>query len=379
MSENRNANKSHKAFVYINDIKTAMEISMDNHFGPPRMKQHLLEIDAQSNLDLSTLILIVENALFFMSGERHAILKQRILRIIGPAKKRKWDYIIEEAISESISNLSATKQIDLIADFTYPIYRNATQRLLGISPENPQIFEYWVPKLQELLEPLLPLRTLGKMEEAFKSLLQEVKRNRNTNTDMKKNEFIPLIDDLIKNPIKNFTDDDYYAVILVLYGASLNISQTLGNILFQLLKAPEEIKKMASNPKWVNRNLERLIKSAGSAPYVHRVSSDDARYGDYKIKKNDNVLLDLPQIHTGGCPFQQLDWGEEKIGRNDHLAFGRGIHYCVGAGFARHLMERAIVMLFVEYPDLVIVEQTLDIVENNPIVALNSLKCKLNE
>lgn len=367
--------ESHQGFVYIKDMDIAQKVSIDTSLGPPKMEEHLKAIQEQSGHDLQHLILVAANALFFMSGEKHAALKQRILRSIGPFRKGDWEMLIDKAIDQALSGLEDKKQVDLVSEFTYPLFTQATQSVLGIAPGDPAAFEYWVSRLQELLEPLLPLRVLRKMEGAFSDLLGQMRGQGSLQTYER---YTPLLAELLADPVKGFKQDDMYGAVLVLYGASLNVSQTLANVIFHLLSAPEAYRASASDPEWVREHLEYLIKIGASPRYIHRIAHENKVSGDYTLTQRDNVLVDLPEVHTQGCPFNHAEkWQDESIRHNSHLAFGRGIHYCVGAGYARHVIERAIPALFNHFSEISLVNSEPDISDNPQAVALNSLHCHL--
>ncbi len=365
--------KTHKGFIYIQDIETAYKISLAEGFRSPTMESHLRAIQNEGKIDLTYLTLVSKNALFFMSQDRHLELRNKVLKHIGPAKMKKWEQIIDQIINEQINSITETTSVDLIKQFTYPLYRKATQRLLGVNSSNPENFEYWVTRLQELLEPLLPIRTLKQMEVAFKDLIIQLKAGNSLKEEINENP-PSLLSELLNWNNPKFNQDDIFSAVLVLYGASINVSQTLANIIYHLLSAPNSIRESASDPKWVKNNLEYLIKIGASPKYVHRIATKDQKFGEYFIAEKDNVLLDLPAIHSNGCPYQNSEkWEENILQKKFHLAFGQGIHYCVGAGYSRFIIRKAIPVLFNKFKNIDLQSKTPDLGNLNQAVSLNSL------
>ena len=374
--------KSHRGFIYVDDIETAHKISLADGFRSPTMETHLNAIQNEGNIDLTYLILISKNSLFFMSEERHLELRNKVLKHIGPAKMNQWEAIIDQIITDQIDIIKKADTADLVSQFTYPIYKKATLRLLGIRTSNPENFEYWVKRLQELLEPLLPLRVLKQMENVFKNLISQLKEENSLKEEREEEieEDSPpsLLTELLNWNTPNFNEDDIFAAVLILYGASINVSQTLANIIYHLLNAPDAIKEKASDPKWVKNNLEYLIKIGASPKYINRIATKKQDIGEYSIAENDNVILDLPAIHSNGCPYKlNTSWKEGLAEKKIHLAFGQGVHYCVGAGYSRFIIRKAIPVLFDKLKNIQLKSKIPDIGNLSQATSLNSLDVTL--
>lgn len=367
---------SHPGFTYIKNIEIANEVNKSDDFVPPHMAKYLSDLQAASGLDFSNLILVSGNALFFMSGERHIKLRKKVMNTLGKAKINEWIPVFDEAIAEALRRLKNSANPDIITDFTYPLFLETTQRVLGIRPKDPEKFDHWTQQLQTLLQPLLPIRELKKMEAAFGDLLTQMRESENPSD---KGGPRSLLMELMDFGMEDYSEDDVLATILVLYGASINISQTMANIIWHLLAAPEEVRTRAANPAWVSNNLEYLIKLGASPRYIHSISLTDRNINGQDFSTRDNVLIDLLEIHAVGCPFsKKKSWTEEELSDNAHIAFGKGIHFCVGAFHSRVLIERAIPQLFTTFPEIIKLKDLPDLSDNKQTVILKSLQVCLN-
>ncbi|WP_222535577.1 cytochrome P450 [Pedobacter polysacchareus] len=368
---------SHPGFTYINDIDIANEVNKNSDFVPPPMEKYLLELQAASGRDFSNLILVSGNALFFMSGNKHIQLRKKVMNTLGKGNINKWIPIFDEAIDAAILSLKNSGTPDIVADFTYPLFLETTQRVLGVRPNDPERFDYWTQQLQTLLQPLLPLRQLIKMEAGFGDLLDQM---REKEIGEKEDNPASLLSELRDFRLEGYSEDDVLATILVLYGASVNISQTMANVVWHLLSAPEAISACAKDPAWVTNNLEYLIKISASPRYIHSISMTNKKIGGLDFSKGDNVLIDLLEVHNVGCPFaKEKSWTKEELSNNSHIAFGKGIHFCVGAFHSRVLIERAIPKLFASFPKITKLTDVPDVSDQKQTVILNSLKVSLNE
>lgn len=371
------AQHSHPGFTYVNDIDIAGKVNRNEHFVPPHMEKHLTDLQSASGMDFSNLILVSGNALFFMSGGRHIKLRKKIMNTLGKAQISEWNPVFDKAIDDALLKLRNSPDPDIVADFTYPLFLETTQRVLGIRPGDPEKFDYWTQQLQTLLQPLLPIRELIKMENAFGDLLNQMReRQRLPDEESPKSLLMELMD----FDLEAYSEDDVLATILVLYGASINISQTMANIIWHLLSAPHAIRECAQDPVWIRNNLEYLIKIGASPRYIHSISLTSQDICGQNFSKGDNVLIDLLEIHSVGCPFaKEKSWSEEELADNSHIAFGKGIHFCVGAFQSRVLIEKAIPRLFTSFLKMTRVTDKPDVSGNRQTVILKSLKVQLND
>jgi cytochrome P450 len=371
------AENSHNGFIYVNDINIALEVNKNEDFVPPNMEKYLTDLQSATGKDLSNLILVSKNALFFLSGNQHIKLRKKIMNSLGKVSIQKWIPAFDQAIARALLNLKQSSSPDIVHDFTYPIFLETTQKVLGIKPEDPLEFDFWTQQLQTLLQPLLPLRKLMKMESALGDLLNQIRKSNESNFQGSPKS---LLQELKSFNLENYTEDDALATILVIYGASINISQTLANIVWHILSAPEQIRLNAKDPVWIKNNLEYLIKVGASPRYIHSISLKDIQIGEQNFMKGDNVLIDLLEIHQVGCPFsKQKTWDKAELSKNTHIAFGKGAHFCVGAFQSRVLIERAIPQLFANFPNLTIMTGPPDIGSNKQTVFLKSLKVLNNK
>lgn len=368
---------SHPGFIYLDDLDIANEVNKSGDFAPPHMQKYLTDLQSASGFDFSNLILVSGNALFFMSGERHIKLRKKVMNTLGKAKLGEWIPVFDQAIDQAVQQLRNSSEPDIVADFTYPLFRETTQLILGIRPKDPVKFDFWTQQLQTLLQPLLPLRELKKMEAGFADLMNQMRKRQ-----ILLNEKSPksLLAELMDFDMEDYTEDDVLGTILVLYGASINISQTMANIIWHLLSAPDVVRKQAQDPVWVSDNLEYLIKIGASPRYIHSISQTDKTINGQIFNKGDNVLIDLLETHAVGCPFsKQKSWSEEETSDNSHIAFGKGIHFCVGAFQSRVLIERAIPRLFEKFPEIIKLTAIPEVSDNKQTVILNSIKVCLNQ
>ncbi len=347
----------------VKDIETAREIvNNDKDFSPPVMEPHLRALAAAKGQDLSQAIRIARNAMFFMSGERHAAARRAVAECLGGNRLAVWHGLIDEQIERAVDGLMGSAKPDLIHDFADPLFRNVTKPIFGLATCDDARFDALAPRLQDVLEPWLPLRELLRLQEVFDELLElmlvpEVPKKRETGGS--------LLASMLAADLPDFDTEDIKALVLVLYGASFNLSHTLGNVLHWLLIQPPEDRREIAEPHWIEGNLERLISLCASPKFIYRMTRRPVALGPLELTENDTARLQLLSINRGVS--------------TGHLAFGHGLHHCVGAALTRLLLRRAIPALFRRLPTISLVPQAHVYHEMSQTVALARLPCRFTK
>jgi cytochrome P450 len=333
----------------ITDKSLARAIATDNgRFSPPGMEAHLEALQRASGHDLSTAIRIARNAPFFLSGERHARIRGLGFAALGANRLEAWGELIDARIASALATLEQSPAPDLVRDYCDPLFRTICQPIFGIRPRDPAMFDRLAPALQQVLEPLRSLPSILKAQAVLERLLAgfdppvagEVEPG-----------LPPSLFARLETDASDMDPLDRKAIVLVFYGASFNVAHSLANILNVLGSEPEE-RRHWSDPAWVQRQLDRRLLPAGASPrFIYRVAVEAGEIGGVRFAAGDTVRLVLDQVNG--------DLGAA------HLAFGHGLHRCVGAALSRAILRRAIPALFARFP-------ALAFPDSSPVYAPNS-------
>lgn len=343
----------------IKDFDTAAAIvNNDADFSPPEMEAHLRPLAEGSGHDLSQAIRIARNAMFFMSGERHAVMRRAVGESLGGNRLPVWHGLIDDQVAQALDRLAGSAAPDLIHDFADPVFRGITRPILGIATSDDALFDQLAPRLQDVLEPWLPMRELLRLQDVFDTLLNLMALPGSPQSGAG----APLLSSLLASDLPDFDAQDIRALVLVLYGASFNLAHTLGNVLHWILTRPPEERREVAEPRWIEENLERLIALCASPKYIYRMARHPVTLDGVAVKARDTVRLQLLSINRGVS--------------TGNLSFGHGLHRCVGAALSRLLLRRAIPALFKRYPAMALVPQAHSYFQMSQTVALASLPCR---
>lgn len=342
----------------IRDMDTARGIlCAQDAFRTPPMESHLRALAQASDRDLGPAIHIARNAMFFMEGDRHVALRDALQGLLGASSISKWTPVIDRLVTGLLDSLANRRRVDLVRDFSDPLREKAMMRILGISCGDMDRFTVIAPRFQEVLEPWLSFRDLQNVQSVFAEALSFMTVPDN-GQDMPS-----VLESLLADPPEGFDENDLKAVVLVLYGASFNLSHTLSNALKWVLNCPPEVRAMAADLDWLGANLEDLIARCSAPKFIYRVAGEATQAGPLKLNRGDTARLNLRVLNR-----------QTKDGRG-HVSFGQGLHRCMGAAVSRHVIKHAIPALFQRFPDLEPVAQMHLYHPMSQTVALATLPC----
>jgi cytochrome P450 len=134
----------------------------------------------------------------------------------------------------------------------------------------------------------------------------------------------------------------------------------IGNGVRQLLRHPDELAKLRDDPSLIDNAVEECLRTDGPIVATRRVLHEDAEIGGQRIRKNSELLLCLASAHRDPRVYADPDRFDIARREKSHLAFGGGIHFCLGAHLARMETQIAIGTLVRRLPGLTLASDQME-------------------
>jgi len=131
----------------------------------------------------------------------------------------------------------------------------------------------------------------------------------------------------------------------------------IGNGVRQLLLHPDQLRKLQARPELITSAVEECLRFDGPIPATRRVLHQDATLSGVSIPKNTELLLCIASAHRDPAVYSEPDRFDIERGQASHLAFGGGIHFCLGAHLARLETQIAIGRLVQRCPRMQLVSE----------------------
>jgi pimeloyl-[acyl-carrier protein] synthase len=143
------------------------------------------------------------------------------------------------------------------------------------------------------------------------------------------------------------TDDELLAacILLVIAGHETTVN-LISNSMLVLLKHPQQMMELKENPLLMERAVEEFLRYESPTQMTARVASVDIEIKKKKINKGDQIYILLGAANRDPKQFHEPYLLDIKREPNQHLAFGYGSHFCLGAPLARLEAQIALQSLF---------------------------------
>jgi cytochrome P450 len=261
-------------------------------------------------------------------------------------------------------------QMDLIQDYAFPLPITVITEMLGVPTADEARFRQWSGAIiasgvlsnegTQLVPQMLPLAN-------YVSRLVSARRK------------APQ-DDLISQLLHAEQDGDRFSqnevigtTILLLIAGHETTVNLIGNGTLALLQDPEQLARLRQDPSLIKSAVEAILRLVNPVQMVNRYAAVDLEIGGVAIPKGSHVMLavaaaDHDPAFAGTPEALDVAHGDAK-----HLAFGQGIHYCLGAPLARLEGEIAFTSLLARLPNLRLADPRLA-PEWRPALELRGMK-----
>ncbi|MFD9303513.1 cytochrome P450 [Streptomyces sp. NPDC060048] len=241
--------------------------------------------------------------------------------------------------------VAAGPRAELVGAFALPVPSMVICALLGVPYEDHEFFE-------DQSRRLLRGPELADVEDARDQLngyLRElIGHKRRTPGE-------GLLDELVARRLETGETDVEelvsLAAILLVAGHETTANMiSLGT--FTLLRHPGQLAELRADPSLMSAAVEELMRFLSIADGMLRVATEDIEIGGVTVRADDGVIFSTSVINRDEAVFESpdtLDWHRPS---RHHLAFGFGIHQCLGQNLARAEMEIALGTLFDRLPGL---------------------------
>ena len=242
---------------------------------------------------------------------------------------------IRETVNSLLGSVEVKERFDLIEELAFPLPVIVIAEMLGVPPEDREQFNEWSNIVSLIVDPLLNegqvLQVQRAVDEVFTYFEAVAEERRRYPQD-------DLISALVTAEVDGERlerDDLLVNLLLVLVAGNETTRNLIGNGTLALLRHHNELRRLREDPALLKGAIDELLRFDSPVQLDSRIAREPVELRGKRIDAGQRVLCLLGAANRDPQAFPDAD--RLDVGRSSarHLAFGRGVHYCLGAPLAR--------------------------------------------
>lgn len=255
---------------------------------------------------------------------------------------------IQEITDKLLDETTGKDSINLIDEFAFPLPIIVICEMLGIPAEDRDKFRLWSNSMIEGSNG----EYAQDIQQHMSDFVQYLGKRFAT---VRENPGEDLISKLIISEQQGdqLTEKELYGVVslLIIAGHETTVN-FIGNSMMALLEHPEQLALLQNQPELIKTALEETLRYNDPVEFsTSRWAGEDLEFKGKSIRKGDLVIVILNSANHDPNQFDDPEIFDITRQKSKHLAFGKGIHACLGAPLARLEGEIAITSFFKRYPN----------------------------
>jgi cytochrome P450 len=279
----------------------------------------------------------VSNWLGFTDPPKHTRMRKLVLKAFTPRVVQSMRSLIARIVDELLDRFSGHDVVDAIDGFAFPLPATVICEMLGIPSEARNRFRAcaehmtaFVGGVGELLVDAAQRAHASylQMEGQFRELIDL--RRRQPGEDL----FTALVN--VRDQEESLSEDELMGMAVFLFVAGHETTGSLlGNGILALAQHHEHFQTLQADRSLVPSAIEEFLRYESPIQLNTRLAIDVIELRGRRIRAGQGVVLEIGAANRDPAEFVEPD--RLNIGRQDnrHLAFGHGIHFCLGAPLAR--------------------------------------------
>ena len=296
-----------------------------------------VEEAAKQGIDLEQLAAEGTRPFLFMDPPDHTRLRSLVSKAFTPRVVEGLRPRAQQIVDRLLDAAVARGEVDVIADLAYPLPVTIISEMLGVPAEDHEVFQGWSREMARSLDPdfVLPADVLERRQKAgdefteyFRALI--AKRRLDLRND--------LVSALIaaEDGGETLSENELLSTcILLLIAGHETTVNLIGNGMLALLRHPDQMALLREDPSLIKSAVEELLRFDPPVQLTGRTAKEDIPLSAGVLPKGQQAIMLLGAANRDPLQFVEPDRLDLAREDNRHLAFGMGIHFCLGAPLAR--------------------------------------------
>jgi cytochrome P450 len=352
----------------------------NDHLSSNRIAAHAGRMPAQAKEHFRPFFTAVGSWMLMIDPPDHTRLRGLVNKAFTPGVVENMRSLVQQLVDDMLAKVRKQGRMDIMTDLANPLPATVIAEMLGVPSADQHQFKSWSDDIAMGLGGIDSARTKEELfalyDLAQKSFLALASYFREKVARLRAKPTDNLLSALIQAEEEGdrLTEDELFAnCVLLMIAGHETTTNLIGNGVLALLHNPEQKEKLAHNPDTIVSAVEELLRYDSPVQKMGRIAMTDLQIGGKQIKQGDLICVSYGAGNRDPEQFAtpaQLDIVRKP---NRHLAFGHGLHYCVGAALARLEAQIAVNTVLGSLPKLRLETEDLEWNRNLTLRGLKSL------
>lgn len=329
------------------------------------------------NPEHAPFLAIQEGSLLEIEPPDHTRIRQVVHAAFTPKHVRALQGRIEALCERLADDLEAVpeRHADLIRVFAEPLPVTVIAELLGIPEADRHQLLPWSKAIIGMFEPertaeneRAAVRAASEFSDYLRDLIPQKRR-------YPANDLVSRMVEVHDREPDRLSEEELIAnCILFLDAGHEAVVNVIGNGMKALLSHPTELARLRANGELIASAVEEMMRFDTPLQFFERFVLEDLEYGGFSWSKGTKLCLYYGSANRDEDVFEAPERFDVSRHPNPHLAFGLGLHYCIGAPLARLELSAAVGTLLRRFPELCLAEQEFRYLPKNVFRYLEELR-----
>ena len=347
----------------------------DRRMASDRVSVNMSPLSKAEQAKFSLLGEHVSNWLGFTDPPKHTRMRNLVSDKFTAELAEEMRGRIQQIVDGLLDNVEGQGQMDLVADLAYPMPATVVYETLGVPMENQAQFRKWVEELVEFVGAVGPsaVRAADKAEESRRELTRFFRELTLERRRRPRNDLISALA-AVEGEEEGLTEQELLGLCVFLFDAGHETTVSLiANGMLALMQNRSELERLRDDPSLMETAVEEFLRYESPILFNTRLAAEDIELDAGRIRKGQAITLVIAAANRDPAQFPDPDRLDVSRPDNRHVAFGWGVHFCLGAPLARIEAGIAIKSLLSRMPDIRLQSEDVDWWENMAIRCPRSL------
>ncbi|MES2013671.1 MAG: cytochrome P450 [Pseudomonadota bacterium] len=280
----------------------------------------------------SALEKMIRHWMVFMDPPRHDLVRKAFASAFLAKPINRMEPMIRARVRQLLEQWPATGNVEAIQQLAFPLPVMVIADILGVPEQDGMQFQSWALQLTEALDTAEEAsihRGEGVALE-LKAYFEHLVATRNQ-----------LPEHCLINTVENTADskltaEEYvYGYAFLLWAGHETTKNLIANGILTLIQHPVQLAQLQQEPALLESAIEEILRYECPVQKISRWTHEDVSFGEYLVPAGTLVTALIGAANRDPATFEHPDQFDITRSKNRHIAFGTGIHHCLGALLAR--------------------------------------------